>query len=269
MKILFRFLTLVFVFVALWFSLSQVNWMRIFHVEEVSESMEKKLTELVKESIERSEEIILDEEVKSVIDSIIHKITKQNYINASELNVLVVQNPQINAFALPDNHLVIYSGLIEACESPEALSGVLAHEIAHIELNHVMKKLVKEVGLSVLFSLTSNGGGEVLKQVSKTLSSSSYDRSLEEEADQQALIYLLKAKIDPQPLAEFFFQLSLKEPEFVSKLGWLSTHPDSKQRAEDIIQEINDSIIEFEPVISQQSWNMLKNNLESHNSKEL
>ncbi|MBK6265036.1 M48 family metallopeptidase [Marivirga sp. S37H4] len=262
MKIFSRFLILAAVFIAFWLGLAEVNWMQMFRVEEATDSMEEKLTEIVKESIERSEEIIKDKEITSVIDSIVHKIAKKNYIDEDRLNVLIVQNSQVNAFALPDNHLVIYTGLINACDNPEALSGVIAHEMAHIQLNHVMKKLVKEVGISVLFSMTSNGGGEVLREVSRTLTSSAYDRSLEEEADQKALLYLLNANIDPRPLADFFYQLSLEEPDFASKLGWLSTHPDSKERAEKIINDLENQMKQFKPVLSEQSWKSLQENIE-------
>lgn len=263
MKIVVRFFLLFIFFIGFWFLLSQINWMQILQVEKVTDSTEEKLGEIIRNSIERSEEIIHDKEIRDVIDSIVHKIANKNRIDASELNVMIVNNPQVNAFALPDKHLVIFTGLIEACENPEALSGVIAHELAHIELNHVMKKLVKEVGISVLFSITSNTGGEVLGDVTKTLSSSAYDRSLEEEADEKALRYLLNTNIDPEPLAEFFYNLSLDEPEFASKILWLNTHPDSKERAKKILDDIKDSNQSYKSVISTKSWNLLQRNVNS------
>jgi predicted Zn-dependent protease len=261
MKIIIRFSLLLVIFVSFWFALSQVNWMQILEVEKVTDSTEEKLADVIRNSIERSEEIIRDKEIKEVIDSIVHKIADKNRIDPTELNILIVNNPQVNAFALPDKHLVIFTGLIESCDNPEALSGVIAHELAHIELNHVMKKLAKEVGISVLFSITSNTGGQVLGEVTKTLSSSAYDRSLEEEADENALQYLLNANVDPEPLAEFFYKLSLDEPEFASKIQWLSTHPDSKERAKRILDEVKEVNNSYEPIISNESWNFLKRNL--------
>ena len=96
------------------------------------------------------------------------------------IKVHVLNKDEINAFALPNGHLIIYSGLINNSGNQEELTGVICHEIAHIELNHVMKKLIKEIGLSVLISMTTGkGGSEIIKETAKMLSSSAFDRKLE------------------------------------------------------------------------------------------
>ncbi|GAA5035163.1 peptidase M48 [Marivirga lumbricoides] len=269
MKILVRFLVFVVGFVAIWMAMAQINWIEILHVQQASDKTEKELTRIIKESIERTEEIIKDSDVKYTIDSIVDKLAKENYLDAGKLTVMVVNNPQVNAFALPDDHIIIYSGLIKECGSAEALSGVIAHEMAHLELNHVMKKLVKEVGVSVLVSMTSSGGGQVIQEVTSTLTSSAYDRSLEAEADEYAVHYLLNADINPNPLADFFYQLALNEPEFASELGWLSTHPDSKERALEIIEQVKNKGDVYRPVISESSWNLLLEKVEIYSGQEL
>ncbi len=261
MKLVFKLTALVIVFVVCWLALAQINWMQVLEVRRTSDNVEEKITEMIKESIERSEEVIKDDEIQSVIDSLVKRITIANTMYGEELTVLVVDNPQINAFALPDNHIIIYSGLIKAGDKPEALGGVIAHELAHIRLNHVMKKLVKEVGISVLFSMTSNGSGEVLKQVTQTLTSSAYDRTLEEDADEKAFQYLISADVDPAPLADFFYGLSLEEPSFASKLQWLNTHPQTKERAEIIIDKLSDTKHEFLPLLGDSTWVSLKENI--------
>jgi predicted Zn-dependent protease len=269
MKFVFKLGAFVIAFVVCWLSLAQVNWMELLRVEKASNSIEEKITEILKESIERSEEVIKDEKIKSVIDSLVKRITEANSINSDELKVIIVENPQVNAFALPDNQLVIYTGLIADCENPEALSGVIAHELAHIELNHVMKKLIKEIGLSVLFTMTSNGSGEIVKQVTQSLTSSAYDRTLEEDADEKAFQYLVNANIDSAPLADFFYQLSLQEPSFASKLQWLNTHPQTKERAEKIIEKLIDTHYEFLPLIHDNTWNTLKQDLQNIENETL
>jgi beta-barrel assembly-enhancing protease len=100
------------------------------------------------------------------LDKLILPLCKANTIERDSLKVHIVEKDEVNAFALPNNHLVVYTGLITDCKKQEALQGVLGHEIAHIEKNHVMKKLSKEVGLSVLLSATTGGkGGRNLKKV--------------------------------------------------------------------------------------------------------
>ena len=269
MKVLLKLTAFLIGFGLCWLALAQINWVQIFHVKKTSAELEVKVTEMIKESIQRSEKVIEDEEIKAVIDSLVKRITNANSIYGEELNIMLVDNPQINAFALPDNHIIIYSGLIDACDQPEALAGVIAHELAHIRLNHVMKKLVKEIGISVLFSMTSNGSGEVLKQTTKALTSSAYDRSLEDEADEKAFQYLISADINPAPLADFFYQLSLQEPSLTSNLQWINTHPETKERAENIVSKLVDSTYEFLPLINDDTWNTLKEEVQSIEKKSL
>ncbi len=269
MKVLLKLSAFVIVFAVCWLLLAQINWVQLFEVEKNSSALEEKVTEMIKESIERSEEVIDNEEIQSVIDSLVKRITNANAMYGEELKVIVVDNPEINAFALPNDYIVIYSGLIEACDKPEALSGVIAHEIAHIRLKHVMKKLVKEIGVSVLFSMTSNGSGEVLTQVTQALTSSAYDRTLEQDADDKAFQYLVSADVNPAPLADFFYKLSLEEPSFASHLEWLNTHPQTEKRAEIIIEKLNDSNYKFQPLLDENTWSFLKRKIQNRDNISL
>ena len=128
--------------------------------------------------------------------------------------------------------------MIQDCKKTEALQGVLGHEIAHIEKNHVMKKLSKEIGYSVL--LAAAGGsktGEVTRQIFKTLSSTAYDRKLEKEADITSVNYMIKAKIDPKPMADFMYQMA-QDNQSEKYMEWISDHPDSEERAKYILEYI-------------------------------
>src|SRR5690606_17374976 len=144
------------------------------------------------------------------------------------------QNDQANAFALPGNHLVVYTGLINTCDKQEELIGVLGHEIAHIEKRHVMKKLIKELGLSVLLSMAGGGGGSVSSEAVRTLSSSAYDRKLETEADFMSVQYMLKAEVNPAPFADLMYKMAT-EHDLPAMVYWISTHPESEERAKEII----------------------------------
>jgi predicted Zn-dependent protease len=125
-----------------------------------------------------------------------------------------------------------------------------------------MKKLVKEIGLSVLISMTTgNGGAEIVKETAKMLSSSAFDRSLEKEADIKAVDYLVKARINPEPFADFLFKLSETENEATQYLTWMSTHPDSKERAEYIIEYCKDKKIEYTDSVTKATWDKLKEKL--------
>src|SRR5690606_36044536 len=131
--------------------------------------------------------------------------------------------------------------------------------IAHIQLNHVMKKLVKEIGLSALISITTgSNGSELIKETAKVLSSASFDRSLEKKADIKAVEYLTKAEINPEHFAQFLYKINDSESEIMKYLTWISTHPDSKNRAEHIIEHSKNNNVKNVPILKDETWNKLK-----------
>jgi beta-barrel assembly-enhancing protease len=247
-------------FFSTWFILAKVDWISVLHIKSATDKTEKKLGELFWKVFKKSDPEYTDNQIIKPIDSIVTKICVKNKIDRKSIQVHVLNKDEVNAFALPDGHLIVYSGLILASENEAELSGVLGHEMAHIQQGHVMKKLVKEIGLSVLISITAGGGGtEVIKEAAKLLSSSAFDRDLEKEADLKSVDYLLEAKIDPNPFANFLYRLSNDEnDESMKYLSWASTHPDSKERAKYIIEHIGDKKVKFEAIMTQETWDNLQ-----------
>jgi predicted Zn-dependent protease len=128
-----------------------------------------------------------------------------------------------------------------------------------------MKKLVKEVGLSVLISITAgNGGSEKIREVAKLLSSSAYDRNLEQEADIKAVDYMVKSHVNPEHFANFLFKLSESETSANKYLSWISTHPDSKARAEYIIEYAGKKVKNAQSVLTIITWEKLKDYLKNY-----
>ncbi|MBW0161591.1 MAG: M48 family metallopeptidase [Sediminibacterium sp. Gen4] len=262
-KIVLKILILVVLFLGTWFVLEQVNWMKIFKVKKLTDETEQKLGQLFLKIFTERETMIVDKSVISVVNDIQQKICTANNINSSDIIVHVVEKNEVNAFAIPGGHIIVYSGLLKEAKNASAFSGVLAHEMAHQELNHVMKKLVKEVGLSVLLSLaTGSGGSELATQVAQILSSSAFDRKLEKEADMKAVQYLEKAKINAADLADFLYGVAEKESEITAYLIWASTHPDSKQRAQYILDKIKTSSIQYRSPVTEERWKSLQSSLE-------
>lgn len=249
----------ILLFFGTWYALTQIDWMKIFKVQQVTDKTEQKLGELFWEVFKKSEKEIKNTHVVNSVDSIVTHICKANKIDRRKLKIHILNKDDINAFALPNGHLIIYSGLILHSNNQEELTGVICHEIAHIELNHVMTKLVKEIGLSVLISMTTgNSGAEVIKETAKMLSSSAFDRSLEKEADIKAVDYLINANVNPEPFADFLYKLSNSEHEAIKYLTWISTHPDSKERAEYIIEYSKGKLTDYKPILSNETWDKLK-----------
>jgi len=253
-KTIFQGLTIAVVFFGMWFALSRVDFVGFFKIEKHTVAAENKIGDLIWDQIRETENVVTNDSIVKELDKLILPICKANNIERDSLKVHIVEKDEINAFALPNNHLVVYTGLITECKKQEALQGVLGHEIAHIEKNHVMKKLSKEVGLSVLLSAASGGkGGAILKEIFKTLSSTAYDRALEKEADMESVKYLLKADINPEPMADFMYELAQKH-DTPDGFGWISTHPESEDRAKYILEYLKGKKYQKKQTISEADW---------------
>jgi predicted Zn-dependent protease len=249
-------------FAVTWFAIAKIDWITVFNVQKVTDKTEEKLGDIFWKVFQQTEKENKNPLVVNSIDSIVTQICIANKIDRGFIKVHILNQDDINAFALPNGHLIVNTGLIINSDNQEELSGVICHEIAHINLNHVMKKLVKEVGLSMLISITAgNGGSEIVRETAKLLSSSAFDRSLEKEADIKAVDYLIKAKINPEPFADFLFKLSNTEKQGGQYLSWISTHPDSKERAEYIIEYSKDKKTKYTSVLKSDTWCKLKEKL--------
>lgn len=261
-KIFFEGFLLIIVFLSSLLILNQIDWMKLLQVEENTKATEEKLGEIFYDFVKSTNKEITDPLIVLSIDTLLQHICSANDIDSQNIKIHILENEKINAFALPDGHLIIFSALIEKTENESELSGILCHEIAHIELNHVMKRLVKEVGLTMLISIAGgNTGSDMINESVRYLSSTAYDRVLEKEADLKAVDYLIKADISPVYFANFFY--TLEEPhELKDEFSWLSTHPDLQSRAEYIVEYYQYQEYEQKNILSLNTWDLVRENIQ-------
>lgn len=249
-------------FFSSWFALTQIDWVTIFDTQKITDKTEDKLGTVFWDIIKKTEKENSSPLLITSVDSIVNKICLANKIDRKSIKVHLIEKDEVNAFALPNGHLIIYTALLSNADNPEELSGVISHEIAHIELQHVTKKLIQEVGISVLISTTSGSGNtKIIQQTLKTLSSTAFDRGLEKEADLKAVDYLLNARINPQPFANFLYKLAEQNGETSKYMTWISTHPESMERAKYIMEYSKEKNSNYSKVLSTQTWNKIKETL--------
>jgi beta-barrel assembly-enhancing protease len=142
----------------------------------------------------------------------------------------VAENDAINAFAIPGGIVVVHTGLIKATRRPEELAGVLAHEVQHVEQRHSLQALVKDLGLRGLWLLvTGDIGSGLVGQAALELTSLSFSRDAEAQADAKGFDELIEAGIDPSGMADFF-TIMAKQQGAATPPAFLSTHPASTAR---------------------------------------
>lgn len=112
-----------------------------------------------------------------------------------------------NAFAMPGGRITVTRGLLREARSTEELAGVLAHELAHVELRHPFRRFLERVGVRAgIALLASFAGVDATSWLGKgaDVVSLTYSRSDERAADSRAVELLLDAGISPRGLAAFF-----------------------------------------------------------------
>jgi Zn-dependent protease with chaperone function len=132
-----------------------------------------------------------------------------------------------NAAALPGQQIVIFDGALREAESPDAMAGILAHEIAHVRRRHVTQALIRELGIGALIRLFAGDIGANAQQ----LVSLSYTRANEYQADGDAIAALAQAKVDPRPTGELFRTLDQEDGEEFGAAEFLNSHPNTGERA--------------------------------------
>ena len=154
-KIFLQSIVSAMLFLIVLFSFSRVDWLSVFDLRETV--IEEKLGDMYWDLYSGSAVFLESDTVLAPLDSLLSHLCEANDIERDKIKLHVVQSNEVNAFAFPDNHLVVFTSLIAKCENQEELCGVMAHEIAHMQKGHIMKKLVKEVGLSALVGMASGG----------------------------------------------------------------------------------------------------------------
>ncbi|MBL8708350.1 MAG: M48 family metallopeptidase, partial [Rhodospirillaceae bacterium] len=149
-----------------------------------------------------------------------------------EISLDVVDLKMANAVAIPGDHVVISSGLIDMATSPDMVAGVLAHEIAHLELRHPTQSMIGNLGVAATVSIILGGSGA--GDIAYLATVLSYSRAMETEADHRGIELLREAGLRADGLAEFFKVMAEKtEGDGESIMpDWLSTHPGLSTRAE-------------------------------------
>ena len=257
MKALFQLLLLILIFFVAWLGFSQPDYVKIFHLKELSKSTEKKIGDEIVEVLKKTEQEAGADSAALVLTNIKNKLLYSNRNIPHDLQLHLIKSNEVNAFALPGNHIIVYTGLINQCDSPEELCGVLAHEMAHLSLNHVMKRLAGEIGITVLATVTT-GNAQVINQVIKLLSSNAFERKQESEADAAAVTFLIHSHINPNAFAGFMDKIANLKKEQPGVMEWISTHPDSHARAETIRSLIGTTHQAYNPVINPEEWQLLK-----------
>jgi hypothetical protein len=188
----------------------------------------------------------VDDYVERVGERLADAIPQQYRHSEFRYSFDVVNQKEINAFALPGGPMFLHRGMLEAAKSEGEVAGVMAHEIAHVALRHGTAQATKaekfQIGAiagQVLGAIVGGGLGSVIAQGSQFGLGAyflKYGREYEREADLLGAQIMARAGYDPRRMADMFRTI---EQQSGGRGGpeWLSSHPNPGNRYEAIQRE--------------------------------
>jgi beta-barrel assembly-enhancing protease len=166
---------------------------------------------------------------------------------AGNFNFYLIEDEQINAFALPGGQVFITTTLYNKLQNESQLAGVLGHEIGHVIHRHSAQQMAKgQLGqrLAAAAAVGSNDGRvAAASQMAAQMLQLKYGRGDETQSDDTGIRYMASAGYDPRGMLEVMKVLKAaaggsRQPEF------LSSHPLPEHRLEDIAQAIRQNFSE-------------------------
>lgn len=164
----------------------------------------------------------------------------------SSFQFFVVEDPRINAFAMPGGYVGVHSGLIAASRTESELGAVIAHELSHVTQRHIARRVAAAQGINlrttamVLAGLLISSQNPQAGMAAATSGMASgidsqlaYSRDHEREADRVGMRILARARLDPMGMPDFFRVLMDDSRYRSTPPAFLSTHPLTQARIAD------------------------------------
>ena len=213
----------------------------------VSPAAERELARAALMQIRAGAPTVDDPILKYYVRLNVFRLAEKSDLTEAALNTVLIDSPQINAFAVPGGIVGINLGLLLHAEDESEYSSVIAHELAHLSQRHYARGIEQQramtplmlAGLIASVIIAAAGGGEAGMAAAASTQALIADQGLrfsrgrEQEADRIGLNTLAGADLDPDAMGRMFermrraFRFVERPPEF------LLTHPLTETRIAD------------------------------------
>ena len=173
--------------------------------------------------------------------------------------ILVENDKMVNAWCMPGGKIAVYTGLLKVTKNKDALATVMGHEIAHAVARHSVERMSHAMTINLGTPVADIFLGGAINRTRNTVGQNTgldifqlgimnpFGRKQETEADYLGLIFSSLSGYDIRESVKLWERMSEKnkgkEPP-----AFLSTHPSSKKRIENLNNWINEVIIEYPPI---------------------
>ncbi len=214
----------------------------------VSQEQEYRLGRAWLRQLRAQAPMVQDPIIHEYLYNLVYRLAANSEIQQPDLETVVINSPEINAFAVPGGVIGLNGGLLLNARSEDELAGVIAHELAHLSQRHFARALERSqntswAGLAALLAsvvIAATAGGDAgmaalaTTQAAAIESQLRFSRGNEQEADRVGMQTLARSGMNPGAMADFFeaLQRSMRysgelPPEF------LLTHPVTESRITD------------------------------------
>ncbi len=194
--------------------------------------------------------LLEDPFISSYVNRLGQKLVAQLGPQPYKYRFFVINDPSMNAFAVPGGYVFVTTGMIRAMDREGELAGVLAHEISHIYARHLARQMenAKLTNLATIIGALASvflGGALAQPLMMGTAAAGAsamlkYSRDHEREADSLGFKWMLKAGYNPRDMLSIFKKMGRQRWFEGSQLPvYLSTHPDVDNRLADLSHQLN------------------------------
>lgn len=177
----------------------------------------------------------LDKDKLKHYKELFNDLLKSNNTGKYKYQIKFRSCPRIgpNAFALPSGTIVVTDQLIKILKNDMELTGILMHEIGHVEKRHGLRSIIQNAGVFLIVSVIV---GDVASITSLAASlptlfiNTGYSRQFEREADLYSAVYFHKNNLDNKPMRDILQRLTKKHPKSSKAASFISTHPLTEDR---------------------------------------
>ena len=216
---------------------------------ELSLSAEKKIGQQIMHEIRWREPSYLDDsDVEAYLNQLGGRLAALSNDPGLGFFFFPINDPSINAFAMPGGFIGVHTGLILSAQSESELAGVLAHEISHVTQRHIARQIFQSkkigmasmvaMGLALLAARSSGqaaGAAVVTTQAGAMSAQLAFSRDFEREADRQGFDIMRKSGLDVRGMSDFFERLQRAVRQYENNAtAYLRTHPLTGERLTDM-----------------------------------
>lgn len=234
---------------SLLFAQTRGSWAIFDEFKGLSVEKEKQIGEQFLLELQQEVPLIEDPFVTSYINRLGQKLVAHIGPQPFNYRFYIIQDPSMNAFAVPGGYIFLHTGMIMMAEREGELAGVMAHEISHIYCRHMAKMMEKSRAVtiaSLVGAMASIFLGGALAQpllVGAMAGGQSamlaYSRDFEAEADATGFKWMLKAGYNPRDMVSMFNKMNKQRWFEGGKTPlYLRTHPFTDDRLVELAHQL-------------------------------